>query len=292
MQKPNIKIGEVNFANHLHEFARFYDKHKSLCDEITGMQKRVWYENGEEKTMKITKTNFLYAIKKLSSFVIDNIHYIVDKEMRKDILKQVNELEQKYIEDEIYQEYIKKEKILTTKEKINFNVLYFNYIIKCFTLSSKLVDLLQNSIMISTSEIKKTVDFYDLKQLYENLAKYRDEVSNDISNFSFKYIFKHFKKILGYYYTYKIMIPPQKIIEINMLIQKLFSYIMNEEIINYVILANNNTLNQNDLKKIKQEGKFVKNVLMQIYKMVNESLSEKRILPKVEKDVLIDKTLI
>jgi len=295
MAEKERKAYEVEFVNHILEFSRFYDKHKDLCDEITGMKKRVWYEDDVEKKMEIQRHNFLYAIKRLDSFVIDNIHYITQKNRRDEITQRMRKLEDEYINDEKYHSFTEKERnrfLLSDNEKIEYNQLYFHYITKSFDISHDMNMYLQESLMISTSDIKKNIKFYNDQRFFYNLAAYRDEVSNDIANFSFMYLLKHFKKILGYHYTYRILVPKKELFDIDALINGIFSYIMNRETLELHNEANKEKILPAVKARIKQESVWVKSVLAEIYKMTNEALSEKNILPKVDTEVLIDKTLI
>lgn len=280
---------EVEFANHMLEFIRFYNKHKDLCDEISGIKKRIWYENGEEKSLEINAHNFLFAIKRVESFVIDNVHYIKDRYVRNKIEEKTLKLEEDYSNDVDYNK-LKDKKDLTEEKKIEFNRMYFNYIIRCFNIAHEVSINLQSSLMIGTKDIKKNLKFHNSQQFFENLAKYRDEMSNDIANYLFKDTLKHMKKIMGYHYTYRIMISKKKIFDIDYLMRLIFSYVMNKETLRLMFKKGEYT--QKEKEELKRKSYFIKMVFMSIYKMTNEELSDRNILPKVETEVLIDKTLI
>ena len=61
-------VNEVGFVNHFYEFSRFYDRHKELCDELSGMKTVLNRERGGEDTRNaIDAQNFHLAISKLHS---------------------------------------------------------------------------------------------------------------------------------------------------------------------------------------------------------------------------------
>ena len=62
-----LKSGEIEFAQHNLEFQRFYEKHKRLCDEMSGLKIRTVGEVAGPDRMIITRVNFGYAIKNFDS---------------------------------------------------------------------------------------------------------------------------------------------------------------------------------------------------------------------------------
>ncbi|OGI12475.1 hypothetical protein A3K64_00010 [Candidatus Micrarchaeota archaeon RBG_16_36_9] len=280
-------VDEVSFANHLNEFIRFYDRHKSLCDQITGVKKVSYIENGTLQEVEIGKSNFLMAIKKLNAFLIDNIHYISSTKTSKRFEQDVLDIETEFMSDSKYHEYLKNESNLTMKEKMDFNITYFKYIFRCFEISYNLFKELQTSLMISTKDIKKSLRYYDFKEFFENLSKYRDEVSNDLADFRFKNVFNHFKKVIGYHYTYRFMVSKVNMEYVDELISIAYSYIMNPKTIDLLTEEDTGNVSEMHAKSL-----LLKRIFSEIYKVTNKSLSERNILPKIEKKVLIDKTLI
>lgn len=293
MKQYKAQVHEVIIANHIREFSRFYDKHKTLCDEITGVKKRTIIEKGNPLPIEITRLNFHFAIKRLYAFIIDNIHYVTEKDKRNEIEVEINNIEQSFINDSDYNEYVKRNDSLVIDDKIKFNIKYFKYVLRCFELSGKFVKYLQNSLMINTKDIKKSISFFEYGNFFENLSQYRDEISNDLSDFRFKDILTHLKKIIGYHYTYRVFMLQTELEVIDLLINTLISYVLKEEFVGYIIKTNKNDFLTNDERfDIQIETIFIKQILSRIYVLMNESLSERNILPKVSKKELIDKTLI
>ncbi len=287
------RINEVTFANHLYEFMRFYKKHRDLNNEVSGLKSINYYDDKNQVNEKITKYNFEYAIKRVSAFIIDNIQYIKNKKDMTQIELDVEILEEDFLNDSKYKDYVKKRGMLGSNNLVDFNIRYFNYVIRCFKLSNKINVLLQDSLMITTSDIKKSIQFYDLKMFYEQLGYYRDEISNDISMFKYSNIINHTKRIFGYYYTYKLMVNKNEVFYIEKLISICVGYLQLKQVFKMIEDARDTKLiNENKLNEIKKSSLEYKRILKEIYKLVNKSLSERGILPKINKKKFIDTSLI
>ena len=292
-EERNQKFDEVSFSQHIQEFIRFYEKHKALCDEIAGVKTRAIIENGNAIPIRITRSNFDYAIKRLGAFIIDCIHYIDEKTTRKSIMAKFEKLEEDFYYNKKYTDFIRREKALNVSEDVEFNKMYFDYVLRCFSLSYDFFKLLQSSLMLSTADVKKSLRFYDVSAFFDNLAKYRDEVSLDLSNIKLKTTFQHLKKVIAYNYTYRIFMNREEIEYIDELIIIVCSYVMNSEFLDFMrrhLLKE--VLTSEEIMNIRKKMKFIKDILGTIYILTNESLSERNILPKIEQKTYIDKTLI
>jgi hypothetical protein len=287
-----IAVDEVAFANHIYEFIRFYGKHKLLMDEITGIQERVVVEKGKERSFYITKSTFKFAIKRLKSFIIDNLHYIKDYSDTLQMEKDIEQIELDFTNDTIYQGYIKKS-TLSTENQIAYATLYFKYIIRCFELANRMCNFLQSSLMIGTKDIKKYVSYYNNKEFFENLSKYRDEISNDVANFKLSSANSHVRKIMGYYYTYKILLSSKDVFTIDPLVFGLIDYILHPNTIKLIItIRTTGNWDTETQKKIDTDTFRINKAISKIYYIVNKDLSVRNILPKIQKRISIDRTLI
>jgi hypothetical protein len=128
-------VDEVKFKNHLSEFQRFYANHKSFCDEVTGIRPRSIVENGITKEFFIDKDNFIFAIRKLNAFVIDNLHYIKSIADSRKIQKDLDELENGFINDKVYQSLANRKRSAT--DEIILTKKYLEYIIVIFDIGNR-----------------------------------------------------------------------------------------------------------------------------------------------------------
>lgn len=286
------KVNEVGFSNHIYEFIQFYNDHKSFCDEISGIKERILIEDGSEKKFFISPINFSFGIKRVYSFVIAYSHYFTDKEEKKEIDRRVKELEERFLSDYEYERLAN----LNTRNADQDYYLYksyLNYLFECYKIGNFLYTLLQSSIMISTSEMKKAIGYYNDTAFFERLSIYRHEVSEDLANFKLRNVLEHVKKVVGYYYSYSIFISPNDSTRIDRIIDLLVDYCFDPELNRLVTkLKNKVSLANSELDLIKDETNRIKGVLSKIYYITNLSLSRKNILPKVKKRIHIDTTLI
>jgi len=294
--KTITPIGEVKGVNHIMEFARFYDKHRKICDELSGMKIRsVWDVESPNKII-ISRHNFEYAIKRLNSFVINNLHNIQERNLRDKLTKSIIELQTEFINDQEYSSYTKQElnHIEFTKSSLkNYNTRYLYYLLKCFEILDSLGQNLQKSLLITTADISKSIRFYDNKKFFENISDYRDEVSDNLSDLKYVDLVDHFKKITGYFYTYKYLISKKNQANIKKLISILKEYILTEETQDEIIKIKNNTNTSNSfLSEIRLNLLQLQKIFNSIYLCCNISLANKNILPKSSKTILIDKSLI
>ena len=290
--KRERDLDEVGMSNHSYEFFRFYERHRKHCEQIVGIKPIKKIENNQEQTFYIDKHNFLFAIKKLDSFIIDNIHYVINKNDRLEIEERMKEFEEEFLNDKKYQRYIREPPKQASRELVDYNYKYVNYVIKCFEISHELSQLLQDSLMISTMSTRKKINYWNTKNFFENLSTYRDEITNDLSLFSFKNVIIHFKKILGYHYTYRLMIDQNDLVYIDKILNIVFSYLMLNSTIELIIRANKNNINKDEIIDIEKKALWIKKMLSKVYILTNKSLSERNILPKVTEKILIDRSLM
>lgn len=284
-------VDEVKFKNHLSEFQRFYTNHKSFCDEITGIRPRSIREDNEVKEFYITKENFIFAIRKLSAFVIDNLHYIKSIADVRKMQQDVKNLELRFLSDREYNVLSKKQR--TATEEVILTQKYLTYIMEIFDIGNRLVNLLQSSIMIATSTTAKNIEYYNEISFFDELSRYRTEICDSLSNYRFSDTLLQLKKIIGYHYTYKILLDQNEQDFIENLLKMLIGEILKPDVVKLMQkVAERHTLNNDEQKNMVYLHTNIKEALEKIYYITNKNLSERKILPKIQRKVHIDKTLI
>lgn len=285
-------VDEVKFKNHISEFKRFYSAHKSFCDEVAGIKPRLFKEKSEAEEFFIGKKNFIFAIRKLLAFVIDNLHYVKNVGDRRMLESACYKLEQDFIDDKVYHEIASK-KTKTAEEEIVLTKKYLEYIMRIYATGNKLTNLLQNSIMISTSRVAKHIEYYNEGNFFDELSIYRSEISDSISNYRFSDTLDQLKRILGYHYTYKILLDYEDQKFTEDLLLALIDEILKEDILKLITkVANSQYLTDEEKKSMTEYHSSIKKALLKIYYITNMGLSERKILPKIERKIHIDKTLI
>ncbi len=288
----SLRRGEIIYTDHRLEFLRFFKDHKNLCDEISGLKYHGVNNLTKEKIL-IGKSNFILAIKKLNSFIIDYNHYIEEDAKSNHIKREFEKLEFDFIDDEEYDGFIKKGDGLSVGNQILFNKKYIYYLRRTFDIFYLMSQYLQNSLNIASREIIKNLQFVDNDGFFNNLSVYRNEVANDLSNLKFSTLFDNYKKLMGYFYTYRYLINKREQIHIMGLLDVIYDYLVLEDVIKFIILVKDDSdINLTRVKNMREEFIIVRNAFNKIYYLCNYSLSLKNILPKSNKDVLVDNTLI
>lgn len=288
----SLRKGEIIHTNHKLEFLRFFAGHKRLCDEISGLKYHKVNSLSDKKIL-IGKHNFILAIKKLNSFIIDYIHYIEVGAKSSHIEKDFEKLEFEFTNDDEYHGFVKKGDSLSVTNQILVNKKYIYYLRRTFDVSYLMSQYLQNSLNIASREIIKNIQFVDYDGFFNNLSVYRDEVANDLSNLKFSTLFDNYKKLMGYFYTYKYLINKREQKHIVDLLDIIYDYLVLDDVIKFIILVNTEgDINLTRIKDMRDEFIIIRNAFNKIYYLCNYSLSLKNILPKSNKDVLVDNTLI
>jgi len=291
-KKGQQSISEVRFAQHLLEFIRFFDRQAQFCDIISGLKPKHYVHDGQDDYFTITKHNFGFALRELNSFIITYLHNVKTGEERLLLETAFDDLEQQFIND---LEYDRLSKLVSPSldDLAKLNYKYINYLIRCFKISNSLCASLQASMMVSTKDIQKYVKFYDERQFYDNLTNYKSAVGDALGNMTYADLFNVFMKVIGYYYTYKILIDARDVAYLDELIDNLLVAILERKVI---LLASKSEAKDNigndDQMYIKSSMARFKKIYGHIFSTTNTSLSEKRILPKIEIKVLEDRTQI
>lgn len=284
-------VDEVKFKNHLSEFQRFYSNHKSFCDEVTGIKPRSIIEDNQRKEFYITKENFIFAIRKLMAFVIDNLHYVKSVADIRALESSCYVIEDDFLNDAEYQRLAKKTR--TPSEDIILTKKYLEYIVRIYEIGNRLVNLLQSSIMIATSRVSKDIEYHNETNFFDELSRYRTEISDSISNYRFSDTLLQLKKILGYHYTYKILIAQKEQEFTENILQMLIKEILRERNIRLIQkVAERQHLRDEEYLEMNKTHTQIKRVLLKIYYITNKNLSDRKILPKILRKVHVDKTLI
>lgn len=284
-------VDEVKFVTHLGEFQRFYSNHKSFCDEITGIRPRSIREDNETKEFYITKDNFVFAIRKLNAFVIDNLHYIKSIADVRKMQQDVKDLELRFTNDASYQALTKKKRNAT--EEVVLTQKYLTYIMEIFDIGNRLVNLLQSSIMIATSTTAKNVEYYNEGSFFDELSRYRTQICDSLSNYRFSDTLVQLKTIIGYHYTYKILLDQDEQDFIENLLKMLITEILKPDVVKLMQKVGERlNLSNDETIRMQYLHTNIKQALEKIYYITNKNLSERKILPKIQRKVHIDKTLI
>jgi len=286
------KKGEIVFTNHNHEFFRFFDKHKRFCDEISGLKYHSVSTLEDSERIIVGKDNFILAIRSLDSFITEFICYVYESAKYDLIRNSFDDLQSEFVNDVIYDGFIKKKNNLSMSQDILFTKKYLYYLRKCFEVSYLLSKCLQNSLNISTREIVKNLQFVNYDSFFNNLSSYKEEVALVLANSSFGNLFDTFKKIIGFFYTYRYLVALREQKHILFLFDNIFDYMVDEGNIRALLKFRDNGLGEGDRVRLGKEFLVMRKAFNMCFELINRSLQLKNILPKPNVEVLVDNTLI
>jgi hypothetical protein len=154
--------------------------------------------------------------------------------------------------------------------------------------------MLQGSLMIATSRVVKNVEYFHENTFFEELSQYRTEISDSISNYRFSDTLVQLKRIIGYHYTYKIMINKEEQRFTERILNQLIAEVTKDETISLIekFSQNEPIVNKNTYQLMLDTHDSIRRILLKIYNITNKNLSERKILPKIIRKIHIDKTLI
>lgn len=284
--------GEVAFSNHKHEFYRFFDKHKRFCDEISGLKFHSVGGLVEDKRVVIGRENFILGIRSLDSFITEFICYVYELPKKNLIKIEFDNLQNDFLNDLVYQDFIKRVDNLGVDDDVLFTKFYLGYLRRCFDISYLLSRSLQSSLNISTKEIVKNLQFVNYDAFFNNLSSYKEEVALMLANSGFSNLFVSFKKLLGFFYTYRYLVALREQKHILFLFDCVFDYMVKDDNIRLLIRLKDVGLNSFDRVRINKDFVVIRRAFNMIFELVNRSLQLKNILPKPSMEVLVDNTLI
>lgn len=292
MQDNNLsnKRGVVSYANHKLEFLTFFEDHKKICDEISGLR----FVGRQEDRVVIGKDNFVLGINRVNAFIFQYSYAIKESAKKKHIRDLFEKLEVKFCDDSEYKSLMSKSLAnnLSNHQRIIFARKYVDYLIECFDILFFVSQTLQRSLNISTLELLKNLKYLDYEGFYNNLNSYREEVANDLGCLDYNNLFSHYKKILGFFYTYRHLLSKQTQSEALFVFGSIHRSLVEDSYFNRVFRGLENNLSNSDRDVISGELKVYRYWFSCIYEWCNLDLSNKGILPKSEDVVLEDMSLI
>lgn len=262
----------VDFANHNYAFTSFQTRYRTLCQEISLLERR-----------KISQ-----VLKKVKSFIMEYLVYVVTKDVKHTFIDSLNEIRMELERD------IEFNRLCTIRDKSNTQEIYFNqrfyyYFVRLCRILGLFGDELSSSLNANRTDRKKVVKYSTNQPFFEQFTYYKGEASLKLSDFnirSFKDSFCHF---IGFYFAYYLFIDDSTRFSCEKVFSQILSIYLNENILK-LCLEVPNSIN-NDKRTLLSNIDFeLHNALTNIFFRVNKSYSEYGIMPRVEEPIYIDTT--
>jgi len=282
--KDSANQGNVSFTNHSLEFSKFYQQQKQLCDNISGVS--------IDNDVSVTRNTLNYGFNMLWGFIGSYDYALSHKSYRKEILNSLKKLENEFVNDNEYNNFIQKSNNLTYSQETVFNKLYLYYIFGMFEIIYKFSSYLQSSLNISSKEIIKNIGYVDYTYFYTSVSDYKTENKNNISELSYENIYDNFIKVLGFFYTYRFLMRKFVGDKVKEIIIDLFDELVSDDSIKKIAKLRENNMNKSGKVEIIEELTYYKELVIEVYRTTYKEMQGKNILPQSVNKVMVDNTLI
>lgn len=289
-QNYEVSKKEVSFVNHNMEFLNFFETHKNICDKISGLKPVRSIDS--ESQFFIGKENFLYAINHVFAFIINFRYGVVEVSKKNDLMSKFESLKSRFLDDKEYEGFVKKADNLSNSQLVDFNKLYLGYLMECFDIVDLVGKYLQGHLNITSQNFAKMLKYFNYEGFNSNLNEYRHEVSHHLSMLNHNNIYDVFKKVIGFAYTYKNVVPSKVQVKIELASVKLLDIITSEYYVRLLIKFRDGNASEDNKRELKFYSQVISDFFALIIDECNVSFSNVKLLPKVEDKVLVDRSLI
>ena len=264
----------IGFANLNPIFMKFQEQHKNICQRIA-----------ENKRSEIVK-----SFKIVSSFYFEYRTYVISSELRIELDKYINKLKNELYEDDIYAKLCQTKK-KSPSEKIEYNRLYYKYLIKILKMIGMLVDEFSKTIMPNKTDRSKLIGYSNNNAFFDQFTYYKSLTANILSNFKMNNFKECFSYLICFYFAYYLFIDEKSRHLCEDTFSKILSLYLSKEILKLVVF-DYNKLGEESKKQFREMDFIIHDALNHIFYRCNYSYSEYNIMPKIQKRILIDRTAI
>lgn len=282
----NKAIGVVNFANLNHEFTMFHQKHKDLCQSISGM------ESKQDQDLRVDNKNIIDKLKHTKANIIEYFVY-TSRDFQKKVKKDMNDLMEELLDDTDYEKLriVPKGSRRNPNQNIIFYQKYYKYIIKLFSIIGFYGDEMTTTFMPRKSDRQKMLKYSNQGEFYSQFTRYKYSVSGELGKFNIYNCHKTIIYLIGFYFAYYLFIEPES----RKLCEGVFSNILSIVTDGSVLTAlatGKDTITKGQRALMRDLDLRLQDGLLAIFARMTYSYSEFGVMPKIDRKILIDKTTI
>ena len=270
--KQNKDI-RVTFTNYNYAFNSFYDNYKETCLKISDR-----ISISELSEIKRLITTFIYEY----DYTIDEPN---KKEQYRKHLREIRDLMNK--DEEMLR--ISNKDFTIIGNRIEYQNKYYFYFLKYLDVFGKFIAELTETFMPNTNIQKKRLKFSNNVIFFEKFAQHKKIVLESLSDFKIHDFSRCYNKMITFYYAYSLFVNTSNRIIIDNLFSLLISFYLGRKNLNLLMETNpsNSQINQ-----MKFNSQILNEGLLYINSILNHSFSSYDVLPKIQKKVYADRTLI
>jgi len=268
--KQKTQVG-LTFSNYNNAFNYYFNQYKDLCINITN------------------DDNIISVNSRILSFISDFEYSVASVSSRKRFREEAIEL----LNDVRFSREIRD---LEQRRGSNFTAQvdymknYYVYFIKHLNLLSEFVEELRHTFMPNTSIQKKLIKYANNQPFFDTLTQFKKLVTDSIGTFDILNFKKSFNTLLIFYNAYSQYINEKTKVIVDKSMSLILSIYLNPEILN--ILKKKPNFSRDDIETLKNTSAVILQSLLFILSQINISHSNFDLIPKIERKLYQDMTLI
>lgn len=262
----------VTFTNYNYAINTFYENYKDQCISLS------------------KKTNILDLPdigKIISTFIYEYDYSIMDQNQRNKYRQELGSIKEEINQDDDMKRILNRDQEII-KTRIEHNEKYYKYYLRYLELLGTFISELTNSYMPNTNIQKKLIRFSNNQAFFQKFTEHKKEVLNSLSEYSLRNFKSAYNTLITFYYSYILFVN----MDTRSALDNLFSLILSAYLNKQTQYLISNELTQSQYEKYKLIEVRIHNSLLYCNSRMNESFSNYDVLPKLEKKVYVDRSLI
>lgn len=263
----------LTFTNYNYAFNDFYENYKDTCIKLS------------EKT----SIDQLPEIRKLIATFIYEYDYTISDIAKKESYRQrIRKLSNKLNEDEDLGKLSRRD-FTVTRNRIEYQHSYYHYFLQYLELFGDFISELTETFMPNTNVQKKHLRFSNNQIFFEKFTMHKKIVLESLSEFSIMNFSNCYNKMITFYYAYSLFINTADRIVIDKLFSLVISFYLDRRSLNLLLTDN---LSPSQITQLSSRSLVINDAMLYINSIMNASFSSYDVLPKIQKKIYSDRTLI
>lgn len=271
MELSQSKGSSVAYSNYQYAFLYFNGKFVDLCLSLS------------------STLSLRFVRRKVSTFMYEFSYAIPNANSWEYYKKELESINTSVQQDRQLEEIREKES-LSFREEVSAYPFYYKHYMSYLNLLANYVAELTATYLPRTNYQETLLSFRNDSPFYDKLHEYKRQVYDQLSEFSLIDFRIKFNSFITFYHAYLLFINKTFAKRIDSILKGVLDLFLSEEIIN--ILARYPDLSREDIKTIFEVEAEMHEAVLYCNALVNASLSNYGVLPKLRKKVYFDKTLI
>lgn len=263
----------LTFSNYNYAFSNFYEQYKDLCLQLS--ERVLLHQIGEIRSL-------------ISTFVYEYDYTIQDKALQNLYRNKLAEINLLLQNDEEAHFIMNKDKQVL-QNRLNYHKTYYRYFILYLELLARFIFELTSTFIPNTNIQNKLLKFANNQPFFEKFSQHKQIIVKALGEFKISEFNQSFNKLLIFYHAYSLYINEDDRKKLESLFSLILSIYLNEDLFR---ILNAETLSNLQAQYLKKISHWIHTGMLVCNAKMNESFSTYDVLPRVQKKINIDKTLI